>query len=56
MVLWSKDTKNGAALGSAENYFRASAIVADVSPKTAFEIMSNSEKRQKWDPRMQEVK
>ena len=55
-MLWEKTTKNGAALGSSENYFRVQALIADVSPKTAFEVMSLADKRQKWDPRMQEVK
>ena len=55
--LYSKSVNQvGEPLAKSELYLRVQAVVKDVSPKVAYETMSDCEKRQKWDPRMQQVK
>ena len=55
--LWSKNVnQEGKPLASSEIYLRVQATIKDVSPQVAYETMSDSDKRQSWDPRMQQVK
>ena len=55
--LWSKDTNvDGTKLAGTEQMFRVQALIADVSPETAYNCFVNPDLRQKWDARMDEVK
>ena len=43
-------------MAPSEVYFRVQAYFADVTPEAAYKLMSDCQKRQDWDPRMQQVK
>ena len=54
--VWSKNTNNeGEPLAPSEIHFRVQCIIKDIKPEIAFKCMSDSEERNKWDPRMKDI-
>ena len=55
--IFSKSTDNkGNTLAPSEINFRIQCFLKDITADVAFECMSNSVERSKWDPRMSDIK